>query len=72
MKYLSGTNRWVIKMNRNDWLNFEIYIGDLLEKQNIMDAEKLGKFSDELHQQLEMSVQDYANGIGMNGYEPVY
>lgn len=59
-------------MDRNDWLNFEIYIGDLLEEQNIRDADKLGKFSDELHQQLEMAVEDYANDTGIEDYDPVY
>lgn len=59
-------------MNRNDWLNFEIYVGDLLEEQNIKDADKLGKFSNDLHQQLEVAVIDYANDIGINDYDPVY
>lgn len=59
-------------MNRNDWLNFEIYIGGLIESEKIKDAETLRRFSDSMHQQMELAVQDYADDEGIEDYDPVY
>lgn len=56
----------------NDWLNFEIYIGDLIVRQEIATGEALSKFAEELHEHVENAVCDYAMDEGFYDYEAVF
>lgn len=53
-------------------IEFELIIMDMIYKQNIKDADELRDFSDELHQSLELAVEDYALDEGIENYIPVY
>ena len=53
-------------------IDFELYVMDLAYDQHIKDPEKLREFSDELHQHLELAIEDYARDEGIDDYEPVY
>ena len=59
-------------MNGTDWLRFELYVMDLLDKAQIRDSKQLMKFADNAHQQLELAIEDYANDEGIEDYDPVY
>lgn len=53
-------------------IEFELIVMDMIDEQNIKDADKLRDFSDRLHQSLEMAVEDYASDEGIKNYIPVY
>lgn len=53
-------------------IEFELMVMDMITEHKIKDADKLRDFSDELHQSLEMAVEDYALDEGIENYIPVY
>lgn len=56
-------------------LNFDIYIMDLIESKQPTNASELTDFSEELHQRVEMAIQDYIyddEKLDINDYEAPY
>lgn len=56
-------------------LNFDIYIMDLIESKQPTNASELIDFSEELHQRVEMAIQDYIyddEKLDINDYEAPY
>ena len=52
---------------------FELLIMDMCYEKKIKDAETLKNFSDDLHQSLELAIEDYANDNEFgDDYEPNY
>ena len=66
-----------MRMNYKDGLNFEIYIMDLIEacKPDLTLASDLNDFSEDLHQRIEMAIQDYIfddENLDIDDYEAPY
>lgn len=60
-------------MTREDWLDFEIYIGDLLERQEIKSGSDLQNISEELHEHIEYALSDYADDNNLSeDYTPMF
>lgn len=60
-------------MQPNEWLRFECMIMELAEKLKLKDADSLHKFSTELHEHIEIALQDYADNEGFGkDYEPQF
>lgn len=59
-------------MSRNDELNFEIYVGDLCDEENIKTEKELTKFSEDLHQLVENAIRDYASDNDIEDYCPAF
>lgn len=60
-------------MTYNDWLGFEVMIMDMAEQEKIDNAKDLQEFADELHNHIEVALQDYAEDTGFrDDYEPSY
>lgn len=55
-----------------NWLEFELMIMDSIEESGLRDPEKIRDFSDDLHQHIEIAVQDYCYDLGIEDYEPIY
>lgn len=61
-----------------DGNNFEILVMDLMDaySDKLKTAESVQDFSDDLHQHLEIAIQDMLsdrfNGIDPDDYEPLY
>ena len=61
-----------------DGNNFELSVMDLMDaySDKLKTAESVRDFSDDLHQHLEIAIQDMLsdgfNGIDPDDYEPVY
>ena len=55
-----------------NWIAFKVMIEDICEEENIKTAKELEELSDELHQQLENGLLDYAEDYNIEGYEPNY
>ena len=54
-------------------LEFECLVMDMCAEEGISDPESLRRFSDTLHQSLEMAIEDYASDEGFgDDYSPVY
>ena len=52
---------------------FELLIMDMCYEKGIKDAETLKNFSDDLHQSLEMAIEEYSMDKGFSeDYEPNY
>lgn len=57
----------------NDWLQFEILIMDIAEREKIDNAKDLQELADEFHIHVEKALQDYADDYGFrDDYEPSY
>lgn len=60
-------------MNYRDSLDFELFIGSLLDKANIVNGNALTNFSIDLHELLEDIIQNYADDNNMDSdYDPSY
>ena len=60
-------------MKPNEWLRFEIMIMDIVEELNINDADSLSDFSTDIHEHIEIALQDYADDMGFGeDYEPQF
>ena len=55
-------------MDRNDWIKFQMYIDNLIQAENVKDADDLKRFAEELHEQMELAIEDYGNNTV--GYIP--
>lgn len=61
------------KLSFADGLNFDIYIMDLCEELKPQKAEDLNEFSEDLHQRIEMAIEDFITDTGLSGeYESQY
>lgn len=61
-----------MKSDKFDFLDFEILVMDMVADRDIKNPDQLRDFSDQLHQSLELAIEDYAFDMGMDNYEPVY
>ena len=60
-------------MTYTEWLNFEIMVMDIAEREKINNATDLEEFADELHTHIEVALQDYADDNGFrDDYVPSY
>ena len=59
-------------MRRNELLAFEIYIMDLCESQGCKVAEDYEKLAEQLHEAIELAIQDACLDEGIDDYEPSY
>lgn len=55
-----------------NYIEFELMVMDMIADHEIKDADKLRDLSDQLHQSLELAVEDYALDEGIEDYIPVY
>lgn len=51
---------------------FELYIMDLAELHEIKTKDDMEWFSDKLHQEIELALEEYAEYAGVVDYEPSY
>ena len=64
-----------MRLTGEEGLNFDIYIMDLIESKQPTNASELIDFSEELHQRVEMTIQDYIyddEKLDINDYEAPY
>ena len=60
-------------MMYSEWLNFEIFVMDIAEREKIDNAKDLQELADELHTHIEVALQDHANDFGFgDDYYPSY
>ena len=59
-------------MTREDWLYYEMYIGGLVERQEIKSGSDLQNFSEELHEHIEYALFDYVNDNDLEDYTPMF
>lgn len=59
-------------MNYRDSLDFELYVGSLIDNSNIKTDKELTEFARELHEILENVIQDYADDNDLDDYDPYY
>jgi len=55
-----------------NWLEFELMIMDMVEDLSTKDAEKIRDFADNLHQHMELAIEDWCYDNGIEDYNPVY
>lgn len=58
-----------------DSLNFEIYVGDLIEALKPKSEEEIEQIADELHQSLEIGISDFIDDseeFDLDNYHPLY
>jgi len=58
-----------------DSLNFEIYVGDLIEALKPKSEEEIEHMADELHQSLEIAISDFIDDsekFDLDNYHPLY
>lgn len=62
------------RLNYRDGLNFDIYVMDLCEIINPQKASDFNGFSEDLHERVEMAIQDYIydNKLNLDEYEGAY
>ena len=62
------------RLNYKDGLNFDIYVMDLCEIINPQKASDFNDFSVDLHERVEMAIQDYIydNELNLDEYEGAY
>lgn len=66
-----------MRLDYKNGLSFEIYIMDLIEayKSDLTSASDLNDFSEDLHQRVEMAIQDYIfddENLEIDDYEAPY
>ena len=66
-----------MRLDYKNGLSFEIYIMDLIEayKSDLTSASDLNDFSEDLHQRIEMAIQDYIfddENLDIDDYEAPY
>lgn len=60
-------------MTYTEWLNFEVMVMDIAEREKINNAKDLEEFADELHTHIEVALRDYADDNGFrDDYDPSY
>lgn len=57
-------------MNRNQMMEFELYVTDLAE--NCKTADDYRELAEELHEAVESAIQDLCMDNGIEDYEPAY
>lgn len=61
------------KLTYNEGLSFDIYIMDLCEKAKPTKADDLEDLSEDLHQRIEMAIDDYISDNQLEGeYDSQY
>ena len=64
-----------MRLDYRNGLSFDIYIMDLIETQKPKSAKDLIDFSEDLHQRVEMAIQDYIyddDTLDLDDYDPQY
>ena len=66
-----------MRLDYKNGLSFEIYIMDLIEayKSDLTSASDLNDFSEDLHQRIEVAIQDYIyddENLDIDDYEAPY
>ena len=64
-----------MRLDYRNGLSFDIYIMDLIEAQKPKSAKDLIDFSEDLHQRMEMAIQDYIfddENLDIDDYEAPY
>ena len=64
-----------MRLDYRNGLSFDIYIMDLIEAQKPKSAKDLIDFSEDLHQRVEMAIQDYIfddENLDIDDYEAPY
>ena len=64
-----------MRLDYRNGLSFDIYIMDLIEAQKPKSAKDLIDFSEDLHQRIEMAIQDYIyddENLDIDDYEAPY
>lgn len=59
-------------MTNRDWINFELMIMDMIEREEIEDVGELQDFSEELHEHIENAICDYTMDNSIENYMPSY
>lgn len=59
-------------MTRNELLEFEIYIIDLCEREGCKTVEDYEDLSQQLHESIEVAIQDACLDEGIDDYDPSY
>lgn len=62
-------------INIDDGLSFELYVGDLLERTNPKSCNELERIAEELHNRIEIAIQDYISDcefLDLDDYTPSY
>ena len=54
-----------------DFIEFELFVYEMIP-EGIDNVEDLQTFTYDLHQHLEIAVEDYARDMGIEDYIPVY
>ena len=57
-------------MTRNEQLNFELLVGEIIEDLNTKDADKLERLSEELHEAVESAFYDFCMDNDIEEYSP--
>lgn len=57
-------------MTRNDCLNFEIYVMDLAGE--CKTAEDFERLAQQLHESIEVALEDMCMDMGIDDYDPSY
>lgn len=63
------------KLSYNDGLNFDIYVMDLCEGINPRSCSDLEELSQDLHERIEMAIQDYIyddDSLDIDDYNALY
>lgn len=64
-----------MRLDYRNGLSFDIYIMDLIEAQKPKSVKDLIDFSEDLHQRVEMAIQDYIyddDTLDLDDYDPQY
>lgn len=55
-----------------DWLSFECSVMDNADEEKVENLKQLQDFADQLHQHIEIAMDDYANDHNLGEYEWMY
>ena len=61
------------KFTSRDWIEFEIFVADFIERYSPKDEEECEDFSRQLHEYAEVAIQDYvmdSDTLNDENYEP--
>lgn len=59
-------------MSRNDWLQFELYVMDLVDQAKCVTAADYERIAEQLHDSVETAIQDMCFDAGIDDYSPSY
>ena len=59
-------------MNRNQWLEFELYVMDLAIEEKCETAKDYEDLAQDLHEHVEIAIQDLCWDNDIDDYDPSY